>query len=99
MTKGFASNLLINGDKKIINGVVFTEDDILKDIKILNREYPFTSFFDGAILICREGVKPFEEDQEVNTGEKITIWHIPNYNRHAAENKAYDDFIIKKVSG
>ena len=78
---------------------VFAEENTLKNIEVLNTEYPFTKFFDGAILVGRYGSEPFADSTEIKIGDQINLWQILNYDQKIIETGSYDKLIIKKILG
>ena len=79
MKKGYASNYIINGDKTYINSLIIVENGIFINILPLNKEYPVTKFYDGALILTPVGATIQSNDKEITEGEKIDIWQIFNY--------------------
>lgn len=85
--EGFAAHLItISGTQHKSAIAIVGEDEILLDIIPLDRETPFTKFYDGALTIHLFGS---DLDQPVSIGDRIEIWQWYPYDLFARVPMSY----------
>ncbi|MEG1615540.1 MAG: hypothetical protein RR202_02140 [Bacteroidales bacterium] len=74
MKEGFAAHLIKVGDQEYKSAIVLVDEhSVLQEIIPLNRETPFTRFFDGMLRLVPCGA-PCDNSCAVTPGEKISVW-------------------------
>ncbi|MGL4293954.1 MAG: hypothetical protein ACRCSQ_10295 [Bacteroidales bacterium] len=81
MTEGFAAHLiLVPGARYKCAMLLVDENHALKEIRPLDRETPFTRFYDGALLVLRNDATPEAPGVAPVAGDRISIWKLYPYN-------------------
>lgn len=80
MKKGFAAHLILTSDRRIKSAIVLIDEKgYLSEICVLNRETPFTRFYDGALLLLRANATPTEPGLSPEKGDPVSIWQFYPY--------------------
>ncbi|MEG1586899.1 MAG: hypothetical protein RR346_08485 [Bacteroidales bacterium] len=82
MTEGFAAHLILMPDKQFKSAIALINDQgCLIEIRALDREIPFTRFYDGALVILPAGASPdLYSGSAPLPGEKVSVWRLYPYN-------------------
>lgn len=92
MTEGFAAHIIKLSDRILKSSIALIENGVLIDIIPLNRETPFTKFFDGALVLVKEGETPDHMGEIADKGDRVSLWQIYPYNlieNRTVENSRY----------
>ena len=93
MIKGYAAHIIVlNGEVYKSAIVMLDESDNFMEIKKLNRETPFTRFFDGTLVVAPSGMTTgpdyveklnlINEFPNIEKGTKVNILQINPYDLH-----------------
>lgn len=81
MTTGFAAHLILMADTQYKSAIVLIDDNhVLKEIRPLDRETPFTRFYDGALLVLERDATPEAPGRTPKPGERISVWQQIPFN-------------------
>lgn len=80
MLHGFAAHLILMPHSRVKSAIALVDEQgILQEIRPLNRETPFTRFYDGALLLLRSEATPANPGVDPSIGERVAIWQLYPY--------------------
>ena len=84
MTEGFAAHLIMTPEARFKSAIALVDEaGVLKEVRSLDRETPFTRFYDGALLILRHDATPSDPGCAPGMGDRISVWQIYPFNLQA----------------
>lgn len=86
MKEGFAAHLVLMPHKQVRSAIVLVDEcGILREIRALDRETPFTRFYDGAIRVVKRDADPANPGDDPLVGDPVAIWQLYPYDLHAQQ--------------